>query len=80
VATGATAKRLGIPSEQAFWSKGISACAICDGVWGGVLIVTSDAGGARTPAGLQHWLVEQQQLQHVFGGVVVMVRCFAAGV
>lgn len=31
VATGATAKRLGIPSEQEFWSNGISACAICDG-------------------------------------------------
>jgi thioredoxin reductase (NADPH) len=31
VATGATAKRLGLPSEEQFWSKGISACAICDG-------------------------------------------------
>lgn len=31
VATGATARRLGIPSEDKFWSNGISACAICDG-------------------------------------------------
>ena len=31
VATGATAKRLGLPSEETFWSRGISACAICDG-------------------------------------------------
>jgi len=31
LATGATAKRLGIPSEHEFWSRGISACAICDG-------------------------------------------------
>ena len=31
VATGATAKRLGIPNEDRFWSSGISACAICDG-------------------------------------------------
>lgn len=31
VATGATAKRLGLPSEHMFWSRGISACAICDG-------------------------------------------------
>jgi len=31
LATGATAKRLGIPAEQTLWSKGISACAICDG-------------------------------------------------
>lgn len=33
IATGATAKRLGIPSEQKFWSNGISACAICDGTF-----------------------------------------------
>lgn len=31
IATGATAKKLGLPSEQKFWSNGISACAICDG-------------------------------------------------
>ncbi|KXZ55415.1 hypothetical protein GPECTOR_3g66 [Gonium pectorale] len=31
IATGASAKRLGLPSEGTFWSKGISACAICDG-------------------------------------------------
>ena len=31
IATGATAKRLGLPSEEKYWSNGISACAICDG-------------------------------------------------
>ncbi len=31
IATGATAKRLGLPCENDFWSRGISACAICDG-------------------------------------------------
>ena len=31
IATGASANRLQLPSEETFWSKGISACAICDG-------------------------------------------------
>ena len=31
LATGASANRLGLPHEQEFWSRGISACAICDG-------------------------------------------------
>lgn len=47
IATGATAKRMGIKGEAEFWQKGISACAICDGglpifrnkkivvIWGG---------------------------------------------
>jgi thioredoxin reductase (NADPH) len=31
VATGATAKYLGIPSEEKFSNRGVSACAVCDG-------------------------------------------------
>ncbi len=31
IATGASAKYLGIPSEQKFANKGVSACAVCDG-------------------------------------------------
>jgi thioredoxin reductase (NADPH) len=31
LATGASANRLNLPQEPRFWSRGISACAICDG-------------------------------------------------
>lgn len=33
VSTGATAKYLGLPSEKAFYNKGVSACATCDGAF-----------------------------------------------
>ncbi|MEA5549900.1 thioredoxin-disulfide reductase [Anabaena cylindrica UHCC 0172] len=47
IATGATAKRLGLPSENEFWSRGISACAICDGaspIFRGAELVVIGAG------------------------------------
>ncbi|RKU43519.1 thioredoxin-disulfide reductase [Coniochaeta pulveracea] len=31
LATGASAKRLGLKGEETFWQRGISACAVCDG-------------------------------------------------
>lgn len=31
LATGASAKRLGLPGEDKYWQSGISACAVCDG-------------------------------------------------
>jgi len=31
IATGASPKLLGIPSEKKFWGKGVSTCAVCDG-------------------------------------------------
>ena len=31
IATGASAKRLGLKGEELYWQSGISACAVCDG-------------------------------------------------
>lgn len=31
VATGSTPNKLGLPQEDAFWARGISSCAVCDG-------------------------------------------------
>lgn len=31
ITTGATAKRMGVKGEEAYWQKGVSACAVCDG-------------------------------------------------
>ena len=31
IATGAVARRMGVPSEEKMWNNGMSACAVCDG-------------------------------------------------
>ncbi len=33
IATGATAKRLGCPGEDEYWGKGVTTCAVCDGIF-----------------------------------------------
>jgi len=33
IATGATPKRLNIPGEDAYWGKGVTTCAVCDGAF-----------------------------------------------
>eukprot|EP00249_Psilotum_nudum_P013653 c24441_g1_i1 orf=77-1750(+) len=74
VATGATAKRLGLPREHEFWSKGISACAICDGasplfkgqelaVVGGGDTATEEALYLTKYARHVHLLVRRQELR-----------------
>ena len=32
LSTGATAKRMDIPGADEYWQRGISACAVCDGL------------------------------------------------
>ena len=69
IATGATAKRMGIKGEAEFWQKGISACAICDGglpIFRNKKIVVIWGGDAA--------MEEAIHLTHFASEVVVLVR------
>lgn len=45
IATGADPKKLGLPSEEAYWGKGVSSCATCDGAFYKEKIVAVVGGG-----------------------------------
>ncbi|RAL57058.1 thioredoxin-disulfide reductase [SR1 bacterium human oral taxon HOT-345] len=69
VATGATAKRMGLPGEEQFWQKGVSACAICDGglpIFRNKRIVVIGGGDAA--------LEEAIHLTHFASEVLLLVR------
>lgn len=69
IATGATAKRMGLKGEAEFWQKGISACAICDGglpIFRNKKIVVIGGGDAA--------MEEAIHLTHFASEVIVLVR------
>jgi thioredoxin reductase (NADPH) len=67
IATGATAKYLGLPSEEKYYNKGVSACAICDGYfYRGMEVAVVGAGDSAAE--------EATYLSHLCTKVNLIVR------
>ncbi len=65
VATGAKSKRLGCPGEDAYWAKGVSTCATCDGPFfrGKDIVIV---GGGNTA------MTEAEHMSHIASSVTIV--------